>query len=201
MNVKLVVVGGDAAFKEVRLRLPTTIGRGRECSVALPHRLVSRLHCEIRESEGKLLVRDLGSLNGTYIADERITEAELPADGLLTVGHVTFRAVYGPAYDASDEGLAAADQPVIETGCGFRSSIHDDEDTTPMESETVYDDSRHKQPGREAADPQHAQPPTNSDSTIECESTGNAATGNAATDRVALPGDDTVRAPNVAHPS
>lgn len=94
MKVKLVVVGGTTKSTEVELRLPTIIGRGRDASITIPHALISRQHCEIVEADGKLLVRDLGSLNGTYIGKERIQEAVLEPGALLTVGTVTFRALY-----------------------------------------------------------------------------------------------------------
>ncbi|MCO6454246.1 MAG: FHA domain-containing protein [Pirellulaceae bacterium] len=94
MHAKLVVVGGDAKAAEINLKLPTIIGRGRNASLTLAHPLVSRQHCEIVEHEGRLLVRDLGSLNGTFVGNERITESILAPGELLTVGTVTFRAVY-----------------------------------------------------------------------------------------------------------
>ena len=99
MKAKLVVVGGDAKAAEINLKLPTIIGRGREASLTLPHPLVSRQHCELFESQGHLVVRDLGSLNGTFIANERISEAQLPPGELLTIGTVTFRAVYEPEHE------------------------------------------------------------------------------------------------------
>jgi predicted component of type VI protein secretion system len=94
MNAKLIVVGGTTSTTEVNLRLPAIIGRGRSVQVTIPHSLVSRQHCEISEREGRLLVRDLDSMNGTYVGDERITEAILEPGALLTVGAVTFRASY-----------------------------------------------------------------------------------------------------------
>jgi predicted component of type VI protein secretion system len=95
ISAKLIVVGGDAKATEVNLKLPTTIGRGREASLTLPHALVSRLHCEIVERDGQLIVRDLGSLNGTFINNQRIEgEQPLLPDELLTLGTVTFRAQY-----------------------------------------------------------------------------------------------------------
>jgi pSer/pThr/pTyr-binding forkhead associated (FHA) protein len=55
---------------------------------------VSRQHCELFELNGQLMVRDLGSLNGTFVNNQRITESPLAPNELLTVGTVTFRAVY-----------------------------------------------------------------------------------------------------------
>ena len=103
MKPKLIVVGGDAKPSEIDLTLPSVIGRGRSVAVTLPHPLVSREHCEIYLNEGRLHVRDLGSLNGTYVGNERIEDVVLPAGGLLTVGTVTFRAVYEDPAAAVDE--------------------------------------------------------------------------------------------------
>jgi pSer/pThr/pTyr-binding forkhead associated (FHA) protein len=95
LNAKLVVVGGDAKKTEVQLKLPTVIGRGKEAGLTVPHALVSRRHTEIFEREGQLFVRDLGSLNGTYVNNTRIEGDEpLEPDQLLTLGNITFRAVY-----------------------------------------------------------------------------------------------------------
>ena len=94
MHAKLIVVGGDIGVAEIPLRLPAIVGRSRDATLTLPHPLVSRQHCEIFEANGRLMVRDLGSRNGTYVANERITEAVLPSGELLTIGAVTFRAVY-----------------------------------------------------------------------------------------------------------
>ncbi len=96
LNVKLVIVGGgDAKVSEIQLKLPTTIGRSRDAKVKLPHPLVSRKHCELFERDGQLIVRDLGSLNGTYIDSNKIDcEQPLCPNQLLTLGTVTFRAIY-----------------------------------------------------------------------------------------------------------
>jgi predicted component of type VI protein secretion system len=101
LNAKLVVVGGDVKTTEIALRLPCTIGRGRGTTIVLPHPLVSRQHCELFESGGQLMVRDLGSLNGTFVNNERVTESPLPPGELLTIGTVTFRAVYDADQDSS----------------------------------------------------------------------------------------------------
>ncbi len=95
LKAMLIVVGGDAKAAEIALNLPTTIGRGRDAGLTLPHPLVSRQHCELFERDGLLHVRDLRSLNGTYVDSQRIeASAVLQPDQLLTIGNVTFRAVY-----------------------------------------------------------------------------------------------------------
>src|SRR5262245_57005823 len=94
LNAKLVVVGGDVKTEEIKLRLPSTIGRGKGTTIMLVHPLVSRKHCELYEAEGQLMVRDLGSLNGTFVNNQRVSEAPLKPGELLTIGTVTFRAVY-----------------------------------------------------------------------------------------------------------
>jgi hypothetical protein len=112
LNAKLVVVGGDVKTPEIKLRLPSTIGRGKGTNIILQHPLVSRQHCELYESAGQLMVRDLGSLNGTFVNNQRVTESPLPAGELLTVGTVTFRAVYEAV---SDDAAATAKAPITAT--------------------------------------------------------------------------------------
>ncbi|MFM9115917.1 MAG: FHA domain-containing protein, partial [Planctomycetota bacterium] len=91
MKVKLVVVGGTTKNQEVRPRLPATIGRGRECSVQLPHPLVSRTHCELYEESGRVYVRDLSALNGTFVDGQKVACAPLVSGSMLIVGPITFR--------------------------------------------------------------------------------------------------------------
>jgi len=95
LNAKLIIVGGKAKTKEVHLQLPTTIGRGKESDLTIPHALVSRSHTLLFERDGQLCAKDLGSLNGTFIDNQRIrTEQIISPNQLLTLGDITFRAVY-----------------------------------------------------------------------------------------------------------
>lgn len=126
LNVTLVVVGGDVKTPEVKLRLPSTVGRGRDCSIMLRHPLVSRQHCEIFEAGGALLVRDLGSLNGTFVNNQRIEgDAPLQPGQLLTIGTVTFRAMY----DANDNADSPPTTPAPTMKQGKPSSETDSEGT------------------------------------------------------------------------
>lgn len=94
MDAKLVVVGGNANKAEVRLKLPMTIGRNREAGLTVSHPNVSRIHCQLYEVDGALVVRDNNSTNGTLINNDRIREAILKPGDKLTVGPLTFVAIY-----------------------------------------------------------------------------------------------------------
>ena len=94
MDAKLIVVGGKASKGSVSLKLPTVIGRSQEATLTVAHPMVSRRHAELFETDGLLMIRDLGSLNGTRIDGQRIKEAPLPPDAEFTVGPLTFQAKY-----------------------------------------------------------------------------------------------------------
>ncbi len=124
LKAKLVVVGGDAKSTEVKLKtLPCIIGRGKEATLTLPHPLVSRQHTELFERDGRLWVRDMGSLNGTFLNNKRL-ESEQPLDPnqLLTLGNVTFRAVYEPLDDQETDLTPLNVGTLRETGKQTESS-------------------------------------------------------------------------------
>jgi predicted component of type VI protein secretion system len=97
MKFKLVIVAGEGLRNEVELTPPVVVGRSRSADVTIGQPLVSRRHCEITEGdENLLIVEDLGSLNGTFVGDTRITEpVYLEPGDYLTIGSITFQALYG----------------------------------------------------------------------------------------------------------
>lgn len=63
------------------------VGRSRECDLVLPDVLLSRRHAEFFRTARGWLVRDLGSMNGTRVNDERIQdERVLYESDIVTVG-------------------------------------------------------------------------------------------------------------------
>jgi len=64
----------------------TTAGRHPESDIFLDDVTVSRRHAEVRRAEGRFLVRDLGSLNGTYVNRERVDETELANGDEVQIG-------------------------------------------------------------------------------------------------------------------
>ncbi len=73
-----------------------TIGRHPRSDIFLDDITVSRNHVKILRQEGQVVVRDAGSLNGTYVNRSRI-EAPVPlnAGDVLQIGK--FRMVYHPS--------------------------------------------------------------------------------------------------------
>jgi predicted component of type VI protein secretion system len=116
VEAKLVVVDGEMRIRQYVLRLPTVIGRSRSTDLMLGHPLVSRQHCEVFEANGMLMVRDLGSLNGTFVGELRIAEQPMPVKpgDLLTIGPVTFRAEYLTGRRRSKSMAWNADGPTVD---------------------------------------------------------------------------------------
>jgi DNA-binding response OmpR family regulator len=56
-----------------------TLGRASTCRVVVPRPLVSRLHAQIERDGARLRLRDLGSVNGTYVNGQRLHEPHLLA--------------------------------------------------------------------------------------------------------------------------
>jgi hypothetical protein len=123
MEAKLLVISGKIKNRWITLKLPTIIGRSKEADLTIGHPLVSRRHCVVFEENGLLMIRDLGSLNGTTVQGRRIETAPLLPEAEFTVGPVTFRAKYEYAGDlgavptarlADDDLGEDADQTEIE---------------------------------------------------------------------------------------
>jgi hypothetical protein len=64
-----------------------TVGRGPDQQIRLDHPEVSRHHAKLTVSEGHMTVEDVGSGNGTFVNDQRITAAtELKVDDVIRFG-------------------------------------------------------------------------------------------------------------------
>ncbi len=93
MDVKLVMFKTNGLRKDFPVVNPETrIGRGEDCDFRIPLVSVSRHHCDISvDSESNSLkIKDLGSSNGTFVNNARITETSLHAGDRIAVGPVVF---------------------------------------------------------------------------------------------------------------
>ncbi len=92
----LEVIKGPDEGKRITIEKETTIlGRGK-VDLPLRDRDVSRLHAAIEiKSRGKVIIRDLGSTNGTYVNRKKITEATLSTNDRIQIGSTLCRLVLG----------------------------------------------------------------------------------------------------------
>ena len=100
MNYVLQVVRGRSATTTLRLADGvTSLGRHDDCIIRIKSSQVSRRHCEIIDSDGRLTLRDLGSSNGTFVNGKRVIgQQALKVGDEVTVGSVTLRvATLGPS--------------------------------------------------------------------------------------------------------
>ena len=73
MNYILQIVRGRSETNTLRLMDGVnSIGRHDDCLIRIRSSQVSRRHCELHLDRGKLLVRDLGSSNGTFVNGKRV---------------------------------------------------------------------------------------------------------------------------------
>ena len=93
MDFQLVVLRGKSATTALKLGDGiTTAGRHDECQLRIKSSQVSRKHCQFFEKNGMLMVKDLGSSNGTFLNGKKIEGQRVlePGDE-LTVGPVKLR--------------------------------------------------------------------------------------------------------------
>ena len=109
MRARLVPVDGGPPIDLVKDL--TLFGRGDDCDVRLDHKSVSKLHCVVVNTDGLLLVRDLGSTNGTRVNGQRIRRAALLPNDQLTIAHLKFQVKFGIILENELEGEPKADSP------------------------------------------------------------------------------------------
>ena len=89
----LVERGGDSEGNWFSLRTQvTTIGRHPESDIVLDDITVSRRHAQLVWIDGAYVVRDVGSLNGTYVNQQRTDETRLYHGDEVQIGK--FRLVF-----------------------------------------------------------------------------------------------------------
>ena len=72
------------------------VGRKEDCDVRLEHKSVSKMHCVLVKTDGLLLLRDLGSTNGTRVNGMRVRRAALLPNDQIGIAHYKFRVSLGP---------------------------------------------------------------------------------------------------------
>jgi pSer/pThr/pTyr-binding forkhead associated (FHA) protein len=98
MRAQLMPLDGGPAV-EIAKEM-TLIGRQEDCDLRLDHKSVSKMHCVLVKTDGLLLLRDLGSTNGTRVNGTRVRRAALLPNDKLSVANFHYRVLFGAVLDA-----------------------------------------------------------------------------------------------------
>src|SRR5947207_7172331 len=101
MSAQLVPLEGGTPLEVIKDM--TLIGRQDDCDLRLDHKSVSKIHCVIVKTDGLLLLRDLGSTNGTRVNGTRVRRAALLPNDKLSVANFHFRVLFGAALALAEE--------------------------------------------------------------------------------------------------
>jgi len=89
--ISLKVLEGNEAGTVFPVAKPRiTIGRSN-ADITINDRVVSRLHCALEISEDSVLLRDLGSTNGTIVGNQLVETATLTSGSTFRVGTHIFQ--------------------------------------------------------------------------------------------------------------
>jgi two-component system, NtrC family, nitrogen regulation response regulator GlnG len=150
-SVRVLVVSGPDRGRELVVRSGTYfVGKAEGCDLVLADGAVSRRHLELVVTRDGIVVRDLGSKNGSYLRGVRFSEVTVGAGAVITIGESELRLTgeRAPRLEPSSaesfgalagrslvmrelfgllERVAASDAPVLlegETGTGKELCAH-----------------------------------------------------------------------------
>ncbi len=92
---KLLITGGPLEGTLIPLGTqPISVGRAPSSTLVLEDPYASSRHAELRNVDGRWVIADLGSTNGTFVDDERVVDLhELPMGTPARIGQTTFELV------------------------------------------------------------------------------------------------------------
>jgi ABC transport system ATP-binding/permease protein len=86
---RILVFRADAVHRAIELGSQVVrIGRGAQNDIVLddPDRTISRFHAEVRPEDGRYVLVDLGSQNGTWSEERRVDRVELRRGAPVMIG-------------------------------------------------------------------------------------------------------------------
>ena len=97
----VVVIHGEGLGKRADIHdQPVVIGRSQEADLHIPHKSVSRRHCEVRREGDAYRLRDLGATNPTRLNDQLVVEAVLSDGDHITVGETILKFISHSSVEA-----------------------------------------------------------------------------------------------------
>jgi pSer/pThr/pTyr-binding forkhead associated (FHA) protein len=112
MQVRLKVLSGTHAGKEIALKEERCfVGRGEACHIRPKSESVSRKHCAFVQKDGRVLLADLNSRNGTFVNEVRLESEKakvLRSGDRIRIGQLDFEIVI-------EVGLGGAKKPEVHS--------------------------------------------------------------------------------------
>ena len=119
---KLILTSGEQR-QEFELAPINTIGRHPDNSIQILDRIISKEHAQIlRGGDGHFLLRDLGSLNGTYVGGSRVSEVVLKHGDELVLGSTHLTYVEHTETEESLNRVTIAPSSLESRSCATRST-------------------------------------------------------------------------------
>lgn len=114
MRARLVPVDGGPVL-ELSKDL-TLVGRSEDCDLFIDHKSISKQHCVLVKTEGLVLVRDLGSTNGTRVNGTRVRRAALLPNDNLAIANFKYTVKFGeePGGTTRKDDAKAAEKDAIK---------------------------------------------------------------------------------------
>ncbi len=111
MQMQLKVLGGSQDGKNISVNQEKfVIGRSDECQLRPKSDSISRRHCAIVQKDGRSLLLDLKSRNGTFVNDKQVDPAKakiLKHGDKIRVGKLEFEVIM-------EVGIAQAKKPEVK---------------------------------------------------------------------------------------
>jgi pSer/pThr/pTyr-binding forkhead associated (FHA) protein len=121
MRARLVSADGGPPIDLVKDM--TLFGRDEDCDVRLDHKSVSKLHCVIVNTDGLLLVRDLGSTNGTRVNGQRVRRAALLPNDTLAIANLRYVVKFGVELEKELAQASKEDAPKPASTAPLRRNV------------------------------------------------------------------------------
>ncbi|MCC7072676.1 MAG: FHA domain-containing protein [Deltaproteobacteria bacterium] len=90
------------------------IGRGGELDIVLVEDMVSRKHAKITTQQGKIVIQDLGSTNGTFVNGEKIKRAKLKEGDRVLIGTSILKLISAADAHAAVQGTREEQNQQLE---------------------------------------------------------------------------------------
>jgi DNA-binding NtrC family response regulator len=124
MQASLVAIAGPNSGEVVRLGPRLSIGRSRTSGLCVPDAALSRHHCAVSNEADRVVLKDLESLNGTFVNGIPVRERLLRHGDQIKLGHSLFVFLTGdiPA-ESAPSALVAPDEATVASTVGLAAEL------------------------------------------------------------------------------